>query len=454
LLRWLNGRDGDAIFSMFGVLEGAGFQAGAVRPYMLIRRAVAVSALVQWARSHLEEITESGGPLPTIAIQRGVIDARATLEASEPLVEMAVLPCLVAALSCAVADRAQLGRIEKAQFVHDRLATDLNHIPTFGWLPAALLFAGRADVRERLYGSLFKLQKADIRQSCLSAAWDLGYLQMMNIARLPFVRSEWLDGRSPVLVTDDRPLSWVASSLIECVSDTGDYAIAPTLWDPALRDRALELLAQNQRDRMMVAHAFPDWVSCERAARGLFVELDVDDPATLRLQPETVWVAPMREDTDAYVRVVLNQDAADALRTMNERVDGDPLFGALWVVVDLARDNAEARQRSVEETWEAFAALLMGELGELEPDESLPLLGALAMPEAVWAKRWEHLTAALEGLQIEPTGYRTTVMYLWKIGRMMMKDTADARGMSMEEMSGLLEHWAKHRQYPVPTTGP
>lgn len=447
LLRWLSGRDDDAILTMFGVLEGAGFHAGAVRPYMLLRRAVAANALIAWARDHLDEIIGSRAPLPTQAIQRGLIDARTAYEDSEPLVEAAVLPSLVAALSCAVADRSSRPPVERAQLVHDRLVSEVNRIPTFGWLTAALLFMGRPDIRNRLRTSLFKLQEADVRQSCLSAAWDLGYLEVMNLARVPQIQTDWLEDRPPVLVTEDGALSWVASSLIMWRGGTGDYAIDNELWDVPFRDAAVNLLEQNQRRRAAVRRVPPRWALYEKAARRLLRDLGVDDAPTLRMRPRTVWVRPERDDINAYVQLVVLPDARDALLRLHNQREGDALIGALWVVVDLVLDNADARRRPPEESWEAIARAITAETDKTDPDPSHLVLGALSIAHAVWTKAWEQLNAALEDISIAGS-FRPTIMYLWKIGRMIIDDTANARNIPTDEITRLLEYWGHSRTYP------
>jgi hypothetical protein len=121
LLRWLYARPDDQMFTLFGVLEGAGFHEGGVSSYQMFRRAIATSAVVAWARDHIDELVTSEISLPKSAwgtVDVGYNSDRVSLDGGEwagaddsgldfasELLPLTVLPCYVASRAAAAAWR-------------------------------------------------------------------------------------------------------------------------------------------------------------------------------------------------------------------------------------------------------------------------------------------------------------------------------------------------------------
>lgn len=215
LLRWLAARPDVAVLPLFGALEGSGFHAGGVDRLGVIQRSLAALAFSTWGREHAEQWIASGEHASAdIAIPDDALHPDGAIELGEMLLPWTVLPSYVAALAIAVVEREGRQGPSAVGAVHRLLQSNLDHIPVFGWLIGSLMFVGTTKLRSELRRDLFKAGRGELRTQCLSAGWDLGYLQLMSMARIPLMRPVFHD-RIPLLVTEDRRLA-PAAILLAC----------------------------------------------------------------------------------------------------------------------------------------------------------------------------------------------------------------------------------------------
>lgn len=431
LLRWLDARPEADVFSLFGIIEGAGFHAGRVSRYGIVQRALAVVAVIGYGRQHGGEWISSGEPLPELMIPDRAVHPREAIDAAEMLLPWTVLPCYVAALAAARAEHLGKEALEAADFVHERLVEDLDFIPIFGWLTTALLFLGGTELRRELRQRLFKFQRPDIRMSCLSAAWDLGYLQLLSIARSPTL-APLVDGRTPVLVTDDRHLS-PTSILALCVGDSPAFELHDHLFDARWRDEAFELLEQHRARRLWVPGRPPDWDVCVAAAGRLERELEIAGAPTLSVRSRTLTLEVSREQMLAFVGLLRVRDASAVVTKLVEL--GEDIHAAgLVAVARLVEDNARARGRSIGSSWDAIAARL-----PTGWQQSSTAVLTLKMTKAMADGDWELLTAWREKLALdEMDGF--VLLWLWSFGRAILADTAEDRGEHVDMLVTRLVH--------------
>lgn len=431
LLRWLEARPGVDVFSLFGIIEGAGFHHGGLSSYGLVQRSSVALGTVCYGRQHPDEWIRSGKPLPDLRIPDHAVHPREAVEAAEALLPWTVLPCYVAALAAALADQQGKEALEAASSVHQRLAAELDFVPIFGWLTAASLFLSQTSRRRELRQKLFKLQRPDIRRSCLSAAWDLGYLQLLSIARSPTLDPVFED-RLPVLVTDDSELA-PTSILALCVGNTPAFELDAELFDARWRDEALDLLQRCQAERLRAAGRPPDWDTCVAAAGRLERELGIKDAPRLSVHGRTSTIQVSREQLLAFLGLLRVRDAnslVTELVELEEALDPAGFIAVSWLV----EDNAQARGRSVNASWNAVVARLPAGW-----EQSSTLVLTLKTARAVADRDWQLFNAWRQKLAIdEMDGF--IFLWLWKFGRTVLADTAVARDEPLDELLGRLIH--------------
>jgi hypothetical protein len=432
LLRWLAARPDVAVSPLFGVLEGAGFHAGALDSLDVIRRCTAAIVFATWGREHAEEWIASGASAPPdVAVPDGAVRVENAIELGEALLPWTVLPCYVAALATALVEREGKRDLAAVEAVHGILASDLDFVPAFGWLVSALMFVGTADVRRKLRHKLFKLGRGDVRTQCLSAGWDLGYLQLMSVARTPTVQPLF-DGRTPLLVTEDKQLAPSAIRLL-CHGDSGAFEIDGDLIDPAWRDDAIALFTDlDTRRRSGLADvALPSWDGCAAAALELERALGIDDAPPLSLRGDGPHVIELEPRAIVkWLEAIATEDAGAALDVLVEgRESGIDLLTSGGVVVAiLARDNARARERELQA---AFESVLSGLVSAEADAASFTLVAKLVL--SIAEEEWTWSTAILRKIVIDEID-GIAIMWFWHLGRKILQDTALARACPVPEL--------------------
>jgi hypothetical protein len=432
LLRWLAARPDVAVSPLFGVLEGSGFHTGAVDPLDVIRRFTAAIAFSTWGREHAEEwIASCECAPPDIGIPDGAVRPDDAIELGEALLPWTVLPCYVAALATAVVERAGQRDLAAVEAVHGILASDLDFVPVFGWLVSALMFVGTPEIRRELRYKLFKLGRDDVRRQCLSAGWDLGFLQLMSIARTPTVQPLF-DGRTPLLVTEDNQLAPSAIRLL-CQGDSGAFEVDGDLIDPVWRDDAIELLndLDLRRAVSLESVSLPSWEKCAATARELERALGIDDAPALSLrggEPQVIEIEPRA--VVQWLEAIAAEDAGKALEVLVEgRESGlDILTSGATVVAILARDNARARERELKAAYES----VLNELADV-PGEPGSLVLAAKLVLSIAEEDWAWSTAIFRKLVVDEIDH-IAIMWLWYLGRKLLEDTSVARGCSVPEL--------------------
>lgn len=270
----------------------------------------------------------------------------------------------------------------------------------------------------------------NLRRSCLSAAWDLGYLELMSIARAPTFRDVF-EGRQPVLVTDDRGLVRAASRA-HYQGNTGFFTVEFAHFDRRWRDEAVALFKHNQVTRFFSRErSAPDWDRCAAAAKALEVELGLDDAPVLALEPPVRRVEVQTGDIQAYLYALECPTADLALDRLVE-CDGDALLGGIVLVERLVVDNANVRARTLSDSWDALISRLGPEACDLEMVQL-----AIQLPRALGEENWRHFNALVGKLQVEG-GQGLVVLWLWRLGRLVLEDTAVPRGTGAQELVALL----------------
>lgn len=428
LLRWLHRRPSVAVFHAFGIAEGAGFHRGALDYHALLGRTASSLAVIEYGRVHGEEWIASGEPVPDMQAPSHALHPRNVTEVVEDLLPLTVLPCYLAALAAATADSRGQQPLEAATSVFRRLVAEIDYVPLFGWMAAALLFLGTPELRRELRQSLFKFQRSDLRLSCLSAAWDLGYLQLLSLIRSPAL-SGFFEGRMPVLVTEDRQLAPTAI-LAPCVSNSPAFEISGELFDPTWEGEAVKLMQACVEERL-VGGEMPDWDSCATAATGLERELGIE-AAPLAVSAPTLVVKLEREELREFVDLLRFDSVAeimDAYEKLGEKVE----LAGLEVVVGLLGDNARAHGRLIEES---FATVLAEPLWETDPRSPIfcevsNMVGACIAENSQMMSAW--------GQKLEIAGHGAFVWAcLWWMGRTVLEDTAAVRGTSLGKLVGRL----------------
>jgi hypothetical protein len=424
LLLWLHDRPSAAVFHVFGIAEGAGFHRGALEHHALMERGCSSLAVIEHGRIHGEEWVSSGEPLPNMWMPSEAISPRNVTEVIETLLPLTVLPCYVAALAAALADRRGQQPLEAATSVFRRLVAEIDYVPLFGWLASALLFLGKPTLRRDLRQELFKFQRPDLRLSCLSAAWDLGYLQLLSLIRSPLL-SGFFEARMPILVTEDGRLAPTAV-LAPCFSNTPAFEVSGDLLDSAFEEEALALVQACTEERL-AGGTIPEWDGCNAATASLEEELELE-ATPFAPTAATLVVKLGRDEIGAFVEL-LRFDSVNEIINRYDHLDPKIEFAGLEVVAGLLGDNARARGRLVEES---LRVVLAKPLTEAESPSTI-LVSVLNMVSA--CLRDDSQMTSAWGQKLIVGGHEGWIWpCLWWFGRKVLEDTAVARGDSIETL--------------------
>lgn len=431
LLRWLAARPDVAVSPLFGVLEGSGFHAGAIDPLDAMRRATAATAFATWGREHAEEWIRSGEPAPAdVPIPAGASHPERAIELGELLLPLTVLPGYIAALATALVEQEGGHGPPAAAAVHRILASRLDFLPAWGWLVGALVFIGTPQLRLELCRDLFKLGRGEPRRSCLSAGWDLGYLELMSVTRIPVMRP-LLEDRTPLLVTEDRRLAPVAT-LLNCRGNSGAFELDGGLLDPTWRDGAIQLLEDLNTERYLslASASTPTWEQCATVAEQLERELGIAGapPLSLRGEERVIEIPP--DALRQWLEVIAIAEGGEALAELVKHSEAgtDLMTSGASILALLMRDNANAHQREMKSGWES---ILSGLPERSEDVASLTLTATLAL--AIAEEDWSISTAIFRKLVLDELD-GIVVMWIWYLARKVLEDTAVARQSSLEEL--------------------
>lgn len=433
LLRWLAARPDVSVSPLFGVLEGSGFHAGAIDPLDALRRATAAIVFATWGREHAEEWIRSGKRAPAdVHVPADASHPERAIELGEMLLPLTVLPCYVAALATALVAQEGGQGLAAAAAVHRILASQLDFLPAWGWLVGALVFIGKPELRLALRRDLFKLGRGEPRRACLSAGWDLGYLELMSVTRIPVMRP-LLEGRTPLLVTEDRRLAPVAT-LLNCQGNSGAFELDGGLLDPAWHDGAIQLLEDLHAERYvsLASASTPTWEQCATVAGQLEQELGIAAAPLLSLRGEERVVAIPPEALKQWIAAIAIAEGGEALTELLKHSEAgtDLMTSGASALALLMRDNANAHQREMRAGWET---ILNGLPERSEDVASLTLTATLAL--AVAEEDWSLATAIFKKLVLDELD-GIAVMWMWYLARKVLEDTAVARRSSLEELVG------------------
>lgn len=396
----------------------------------MLNRAAYSTMAIEHGRVHGDDWISSGDPLPDFEIPAAAIHPRNVVEPLELLLPLTVLPSYVAALAARLAyERGETG-VVAAGSVFRRLVDSIDFVPQLAWLSTALLFLGDQKLRRELRQSLFKFQKDDARRACLSAGWDLGYLQLLSIARAPSI-SACFEGRTPVLVTEDRQLAPTAI-LAHCVGDSPVFEVEVDQLDEAWAEEAFDFMAECGRERLF-GGTLPEWSACAEAITELERELGIEGPR-LGTWGKKVEVEVPREHYREFL-LLLRHFTVESLLDSPRQFEGTSDMAQVQVVAELIADNARARERLLEATKSAVFGTLVAE------KKSAVLINFLNMVWAYLQRDGVLVNAFVRKIDAEGL-YDLVFFTMWKFGRDILADTAEARGVSIDVLlDRALEHF-------------
>lgn len=424
LLCWLAARPDVAISGVFGIIEAAKFAQGGLDRLEVVRLSSVVLTTMTWGREHAEQWIASAEPLPDLPIPAGA-HPEGVLAFAEAIVPWTTLACYVATLAVAVEDRRNVTPVDQVRAVHGRLVEELDFVPLFGWVYAALLFLGRPSLRDRLRKGVYKLRQNDVRKNALSAAWDLGFFSLLSVLRTPTL-APLVDERVPVLVTADKHLGPVAP-VIDSVGDTGVFTVAVEQLDVTWADEAWELLEALSRQRRPGAGTAPTWSRCLSAVSRLEEELGLDDAPVLGLSApiERVEVDPAR--LAEFLQLTRLEKASDVVARLDDFDDALLRHGML-VVSKFVADDADARNRGLDASWEAVIDRLPAEARNVSSLAlTVALIRALAAEDFDLARAWE----AQLGLD-QSWGF--VRLWVWQLARAALVERAAHLGEPVDEL--------------------
>lgn len=432
LLRWLASRPDVAVSALFGVIEGSGFHAGAIDPLVAAQRTFATMVFTKWGTANAEEWIASGKPAPLEqTMPDDAIHPDNAVEMGELLLPWTVLPGYVAALAASLLRREGVEGIEAAEALHELLVSRLGHVPAFGWGIGALMFVGTPKVRRDLEQELFKLTQPDIRKVCMSAGWDLGFMELMSVARTPQV-SPMFKGRAPLLATDESRLG-PAAMFLRCIGNSGTFHADDQLFDFRWRDQALATMRrlQAKRDRTLDRASMPTWDSCASAARSLESELGIADASALSLRGEHIVLVIPPRTIELWMSALLTENSGTAVVQLIDAPEPDsPLIPAGALVVSLLM--------------QMLAKELPGELRDVAagvldsaPQEVLKLTYiqiAARLGIAIAEEDWSWTTLLLQSIERDRSPGLAAVC-IHHLARMLLTAVAESRGLLPTEQA-------------------
>jgi hypothetical protein len=430
LLRWLHDRPDAAVSALFGVLEGSGLHQGVLRPFGLLQRAVLATTLIAWGRQDPEPFIASAAPPPELLVDEAALDPTSTMELAELLLPWTVLSNWVLVALVWQARRQGHTDATALRWVGEQLASRLDFVPGPGWLACTLLLVGQPQLRKDLEEQLFKFGRDQPARDIPAAAWDLGYLGLLSIARAPQL-FELFNGRAPVLVSADRGLVRLARQL-PAEGNSAFFALEIEQFDPALANEAIAVVDRLQRARIRrwTDGAAPTWEGCAALIVQLHSELGL--PA-LNLHPPTNRGTVLQvgaQDLLRWLKVLDAEDGPEAIRRLEEVLSaGDDLATAAVVVLNrLIDDNAAAHRRSREDSWHAVLSALPENAAK---GQTLQVIVRLAVAAA--DGRWAAVSAWAGKLSAHG-GANVAELWLWYLTRAVLSDTATARGAPVADL--------------------
>ncbi len=437
LLRRVWKEEPDGLHHGIDFFEGGGFNQGGLDFYNAVRRFSSVRTLLELGPKGFDRFVENGRSVQEVEAKFAYQERiQAGLDEVNRRFAWTFLPAYAVALivnsTCRGASNGDLG--DKL----DRLLGDAPLLPDAPLLAALLCQHGEPAVRDTLRSGVFHLNEGNIAKAAQSAAWDLTYVEWLDM----MAQSD-LDGRRRepaqlILVTDDGPFADFVDMLIASPF-TGRIEVSAQ----AVAGERLALFESVRRNLQLTFRRTANLGSPEHmtarmaevytaAIRLLEDELEIP-PINLDvwpIQPEAVprdwdWVATLlsaiMDDWTVIIRLI----------DLNAR-ERDVLLPLLPLAATLMHDNAAARGRSVDDSLDAIWR--SSELGGTR-NVARGLVASAIQDGPIM------LNAALRLVTISEGAFGAVVVGVVSILRSTIRDSAVARGQDVDLLIGeLIEH--------------
>jgi hypothetical protein len=184
--------------------------------------------------------------------------------------------------------------------------------------------------------------------------------------------------------------------------------------------------------RALVQPSMPDWRSCASAAARLEDELGIEH-SPLRLVGPITHIEVPPDHLVRWMRACALPDVSAVVGEFEKcYADGvDLTAAAVTALGPLMRDNANARGRSVEDSWIAVVDALPDGW-----DEARSLVLTLKLAKAHADDNQGLVNAMREGLA--EGGWEFADLWLWKLMRLTLADTAAARERTVDDLTAQL----------------
>jgi hypothetical protein len=318
-----------------------------------------------------------------------------------------------------------LRELQRCTVCGSRSFDHLEYLPAAGLLACFLLFAGEKTLRLRLRQDLFKHQqpKERLRRDAMSAAWDIGLLQLLVLRGVGSANTP-LGGRRAVVVSEDRGLNLLAPMVADGPV-VGGAILDSELLEPPLAPQASALFIEILVGRVVAeAAAVPTWDGNVAVAKRVERELGMVEAPSLAVTGGRISIEVSGADVIRWLDVLALESGAQAAESIvGARLEGRDLNTAALVCVGrLVHDNAEVRKRDVKASWQMAAERLPE-----NPAKNVIVGSVFHLARALAAEDWS-LASMWVGKIVAHGGAELSEIILWSIGRTVLEDTAEAHG--------------------------
>jgi hypothetical protein len=386
--------------------------------------------VIEWGRQDPTVWDFADGAQPEAYLDLSEWRPSTMMREAEQVLPWTVLPGYALALGARLAHERELEGIAALHCLRIEVIDHLEYLPAAGVLACFLLFAGKKRLRLRLHQELFKHQHERLRRDAMSAAWDLGLLQLLVLWGVGSANTP-LGGRRAIVVSEDRGLNLLAPMVTKGAAVGGAILDAEHL-EPELARQASALFMEILVGRGGVAGApaVPTWDGNVAVAQRVERELGMVDAPSLTVTGGRISIDVSGADVLRWLDALASESSTQAAESIvGARLDGQDLNpAALLCVGRLVHDKAAVRKRDVKGSWQMVAERLPE-----SPAENVIVGSVFHLARAVAVEDWS-LASIWIGKIAAHGGAELSEIILWSIGRTVLEDTAEAHGESAAKL--------------------
>lgn len=421
----------DGIHHALDMLEGGGFHRGGFEVYNAIHRFTAVRGLLELAEKDLEDFIRSGESLSNAAFYgRDQKIIKDNLDQLMHVFPWIFLPCYAVTLALHVAATREGGIL--VETLIDNLA-DVPFMPDAPVIGALLTVYGEPNLRGRVRDGLFRMGERNIPKIVQSATWDLAYVEFLELMCEVPVDGKMREPHQYVFVTDDGALSDFVTAL-HFSSLPGPMKISARALHKNSRSdfhHARRTIQEHPaRNAMKAKHSAimqmesGDVTAVMQQTYGLSIRrLEIElglEPLNLAVWPPQYQAIPSDWGWVAGLLPLILGENRPTLDFLYASVHEHDVLMALLPLVNLvATDNANARDRSVEDTL-ASLTRFRNEDGPLGDAYRLVLLSCANGDNSLL------LTTLLKHIHMTSNVFGIVVMGIIVLVQELVRDTAKA----------------------------